>query len=126
MIYKTIQPADHLKPFVKDYLLLRYVFDKNEPTPVKPFPANTQHCLVFYLKGGVTAFNPNTGTYKPFAKTSINGSQISRFYFHLSSDYLMFSVNFQSNVLSKFLRLPMTEFIDERIDAEAILNPEIH
>ena len=72
------------------------------------------------------AFNPNTGTYKPFAKTAINGSQISRFDFHISHDYLMFAINFQPNALSKFLRLPLTEFIDERIDAEAILNPEIH
>lgn len=126
MIYKIILPSLHLQDFVKDYLLLHYVFDKNDPTPIKPFPANTQHCLVFYLRGGVTAFDPKTGLSKVYPKTSINGSQISRFDFHLSPHYLMFSVNFQPSALTKFLKLPLTEFIDERIDAEAILNPEIH
>jgi len=38
MIYKVIQPSFKLQDFVKNYLLLHYVFDKNEPTPVKPFP----------------------------------------------------------------------------------------
>jgi AraC-like DNA-binding protein len=125
MIYKVIQPSLKLQDFVKDYLLLHYVFDKNETKPVKPFPANTQHCLVFYLRGVVTAFDPKTGLSKVYPKTSINGSQISRFDFHLSPHYLMFSVNFQPSALTKFLRLPLTEFIDDRIDAEAILNPEI-
>jgi AraC-like DNA-binding protein len=126
MIYKIIQPSLHLQDFVKDFLLLHYVFDKTDPTPIKPFPASTQHCLVFYLRGGVTAFDPKTGLSKVYPKTSVNGSQISRFDFHLSPHYLMFSVNFQPSALTKFLKLPLTEFIDERIDAEAILNPAIH
>ncbi len=126
MIFQIIQPSLHLQGFVKDYMLLHYVFDTNNPIPIKPFPANTQHCLVFYLRGSVTAFDPQTGLSKVYPRTSINGSQISRFDFHLSPHYLMFSVNFQPSALTKFLKLPLTEFVDERIDAEAILNPEIH
>ncbi|MCO5949879.1 helix-turn-helix domain-containing protein [Mucilaginibacter flavidus] len=125
MIHSVIPPAPHLKTFVKDYLLLHFVFDNNAPPPVKPFPANTQHSLVFYLRGGIKAFDPKTGTSKTFAKTAINGSQVSRFDFYLSPHYLMFAVNFQPGTLAKFLRLPLTEFIDERIDAEAIL-PKIN
>ena len=126
MIYKIIQPSPHLKVFIKDYSLLHFEFDMNGPTPVKFFPATTQHSLVFYLRGSVTAFDPKSGNSNLFAKTAINGSQISRFDFHLSPRYLMFSVNFQPGSLSKFLRQPLTEFVDKRIDAEAILNPEIH
>lgn len=125
MVYKVIQASIHLQDFVKDYTLLHFVFNKNEPPPVKPFPASIQHCLVFYLQGHITAFNPKTALSKIYPKISINGSQISRFDFSLSPCYLMFSVGFQPGALSKFLRLPLTEFIDERIDAEAILNPEI-
>ena len=126
MIYKSIQPSLHLQGIVKDYLLLHFEFDNNSPISVKPFPANTHHSLVFYLRGYVTAFNFRTGVSKVYPKTSINGSQISRFDFHLSPHYLMFSVNFQPSGLTKFLNLPLTEFVDERIDAEAILNPGIH
>src|SRR5262249_12894407 len=46
--------------------------------------------------------------------------------FKVSHDYLLLSVGFHPGALSKFLRLPLTEFVDERVDAEAILNPEIH
>lgn len=125
MIYKIIQPAIHLKSIVKDYLLLHYVFDHRNSTPIKPFPANTQHCLVFYLRGGVTAFNPKTKLYTAFPKISINGSQISRFDFHLSPQYLMFSINFQPGAMSKFLKTPLTTFMDKRIDAEAVLGSGI-
>ncbi len=126
MIYKIIQPAEHLQPFVKDYTLFHFMSDKNDSIPVKPFPANTEHCLVFYLRGSVTAFESKSGISSAFAKIAINGSQISRFDFNISPHFLLFSVHFQPGALSKFLRLPLTGFTDERIDAEAILNPEIH
>ncbi len=68
MIYKIIQPSPQLQDFVKDYLLLHYIFDKNVITPIKPFPANTQYCLVFYLQGGVTAFDPQNRTFKKLSQ----------------------------------------------------------
>jgi AraC-like DNA-binding protein len=111
---------------VKDYLLLHFVFDKNVPVPVKPFPANTLQCLVFYLKGFVTAYDPNSGKSIVFPHTAINGSLTSGLEFKVSHEYLLLSVGFHPGELSKFLRLPMTEFVDERIDAEDILNPEMH
>jgi len=126
VIYKIIKASTKLQDFIKDYLLLHFIFDQKSIIPIKPFPANTDHCLVFYLRGSVTAFESKSGISKIFPKISVNASQISRFDFHLSHSYLMLSVNFKPQGLSKFLRLPLTEFIDERIDAETILNPEIH
>jgi len=76
MIYKIIQPAEHLQPFVKDYTLFHFMSDKNDSIPVKPFPANTEHCLVFYLRGSVSAFESKSGISSAFAKIAINGSQI--------------------------------------------------
>ena len=126
MIYKIIQPSSHLQAFVKDYLLLHFAFDKSAAVPVKPFPANTLQCLVFYVKGFVTAYDPSSGISKIFPQTAINGSITSRLDFKVSHDYLLLSVGFYPGALSKFLRLPLTEFVNERVDAEAILNPEIH
>lgn len=125
MIYKIIQPAQHLKAFLKEYLLLQLVFDKNAPVPVKPFPANPEQCLVFYIGGAVTAFDPTSGTSKIFPQTAINGCITSRLDFNLLHDYSLLSICFHPGALSKFLRLPLTEFVNERVDAEAILNPEI-
>lgn len=127
MIYRIIPPSPHLRAFVKEYCLIHFVFNSQSPIPIKPFPVRPQQSLVFYLRGCVTAVNPETGVSSRFAKTALNGPQLSRFNFHLSPDYLMFSVDFQPGSLSRFLQLPLTtEFIDDRIDAEAILNPEIY
>lgn len=126
MIYKIIQPSLHLKSFVKDYLLLHFRFDKNYPIPIKPFPASTLQCLVFYVRGAVTAQDTTNHLSKTFPSIAINGSITTRLDFSISRDYLLLSVGFHPGALSKFLQLPMTEFVDERIDAEAILNPEIH
>ncbi len=125
MIYQIIQPSVHLQSFVKDYQLLHCIFDKASKAPVKPFPSTTQHSLVFYLRGGITAVKPLTNTSEKFVTIAINGAQVSNFNFHLSQEFLMLSVNFQPGCLSKFLRLPLVEFLDKRIDATAILNPEI-
>ena len=97
-----------------------------EPAPVKPFPAHTQHCLVFYLKGSVSAFTHDGSSAVIYPKIAVNGSQINRFNFHLSAAFLMFSVNFHPWVLSKLLRLPLTDFVDDRIDGEAVLPPGIN
>ncbi|MEO8772451.1 MAG: DUF6597 domain-containing transcriptional factor [Ferruginibacter sp.] len=125
MRYQIIQPSVHLQSFIKDYLLFYAVFDKKDPAPVKPFPATTHHSMVFYLRGDITAVKTATGQSKKFDRIVINAVQVSNFNFHLSSEYLMLSVNFQPGALSKFLQMPLTAFMDERIDAEAILNPGI-
>lgn len=126
MIYKIIQPSIYLEAFVKNYLLLHFTFDPSIPVPVKPFPASTLQCLVFYIKGFVTAYDTNSGMSKIFPQTSINGSITTRLDFRVSHDYLLLSIAFHPGALSKFLRLPLTVFVDERVDAEDILNPQIH
>jgi AraC-like DNA-binding protein len=125
MIYKFIQPSLYLQSFVKDYLLVHFVFDKDVPTPVKPFPASTLQCLIFYIKGAVTTFDSASGKFITLPKIAVNGSLTSRLDYIISNEFLMLSVAFHPCALSKFLRLPLTEFVDERMDAEAILNPEI-
>jgi len=107
-------------------MLLHFEFDNRQPPPIKPFPVRPQQTLVFYLKGGINAFNPETKDIKRFPKIAINGSQVRRYDFQLEHSQMMLSVDFQPGGLSKFLQMPLNEeFIDERIDAEALLNPEI-
>jgi hypothetical protein len=90
-IYRIIEPSKHLMGFVKDYLLLHFVFNTRILIPLKPFPANTDHCLVFYLRGSVNSWDPVNNKHELFAKIAINGSQISPFDFQLSNEFLMLS-----------------------------------
>src|SRR5580704_18877263 len=107
MIYKIIKASNKLQNFVKDYLLFYFTCDETSVISTKPFPANIDHCLVFYLHGFVTASEAKSGIQKIFPKISINASQISPIDLHVSRHYLMLSVNFQSQGLAKFLRLPL-------------------
>lgn len=126
MIYKIVKAAPRLQSIVKDFSLLHFDLSNNEHKPIKPFPANTQHSLVFYLRGRVCSYEHSSGTSIIFPKISINGSQTSRYDFHLDKHYLMLSVNFQAGGMAKFFKIPLPELTDIRIDAEAILNPEIN
>jgi AraC-like DNA-binding protein len=126
MLYQLIQPSPQLRPFIKEYMLLHFEFDNHQPPPLKPFPVRPQQTLVFYLKGSINAHNPVTKEIKRFPKIAINGSQVRRYDFQLEHSQMMLSVDFQPSGLSKFLQMPLNEeFIDDRIDAEALLNPEI-
>jgi AraC-like DNA-binding protein len=106
-------------------MLLDFRSEEGDAIPVKPFPANTGHCLVFYLEGQVTAVDPQSGTALVYPKIALNGSQLSRFDFHISPRFRILSVEFQPGVLSRFLRESLREFTDVRVDAEALLQPGI-
>lgn len=126
MILKDFEPSEKLRHIVKNYVLLHFEFDRYSPVPVKPFPVRPVQSLVFYLKGGVRCFDPETGQFKNFPTIAINGSQTKRFDFHVEPQQFMLSVDFQHGGLSKFLQMPLNEaFLNERIDAETLLNPEI-
>lgn len=125
VFHKIVTPSKHLQLFIKEYIFFDFVSNKDDAIPVKPFPANTEHCLVFYLKGFVTAIDLATKATSKFPKIAVNGSQLSRFDFHISDHFRLLSVQFQPGILSKFLRLPLTDFTDRRIDAEAVLSAEI-
>jgi AraC-like DNA-binding protein len=125
VFHKIVTPSKHLQDFIKEYTFFDFVSDKDDTIPVKPFPANTEHCLVFYLKGFVTSIELATMSTSVFPKIAVNGSQLSRFNFHISNHFRLLSVQFQPGVLSKFLRLPLTDFTDLRIDAAAVLSTEI-
>jgi AraC-like DNA-binding protein len=126
MIFALIPPSAHLKPYIKGFMLLQFKAGAQAPALIKPFPGQPQQSLVFYLTGGVSAFKHGTETSTQFPNIAINGPQLSRFDFQLSPDYRMLSVEFQPGALSKVLAMPLTnEFIDERIDGEALLGPSV-
>jgi AraC-like DNA-binding protein len=123
--YRTCPPSVHLRPFIRELLLLDVVAGPGEVVPVKALAANTEQCLVFYLRGHVLASHPGSGTRTVYAPIALNGIQSTRFDFYSGSPFRMLSVQFQPGVLTKFLRLPLPEFTNVRIDAEAVLAAEI-
>lgn len=123
--YRTCPPSTHLQPFIRELLLLDLVAGADEEVPAKTLAANTEQCLVFYLRGHVTAVDPASGTRTRYAPIALNGTQTGRFDVYSGSPFRLLSVQFQPGVLTKFLRLPLPEFTNVRLDAEAVLGAEV-
>ncbi len=126
MIYKYIASSPALQEFVRDYLVAHFVFDKNQPIPFKPYSPKPEQTITFLPKGYLTIINPVTGqTYKS-PNASICGQQISRYNFHLTSEYLMIRVHFRPGALYRLLRIPLSQFTDYWLDAEPVINHEVY
>jgi len=50
MIYQYIAPEPALREFVRDYLIAHFVFDKNQPIPIKSFSPRPEQAITFFRK----------------------------------------------------------------------------
>ena len=126
MVYAHIQPSPHLRAFIREYTVLHFCFTAADPVPIKPFPAPPTQGLTFYPRGFLTARCPAAGTATLRPRTVVYGQQLTRLDLALcQGEYLMVDVQFQPGVLAKFLRLSLLEFVDQNVDAEAVLGPDV-
>lgn len=126
MVFRSILPSPHLRPYLSQHLLVHFVFSAHDPIPVKPYPAVPAQGLTFYPRGFLTAHRPGMGPGTRRPQAVVFGQQVSRLDLCLDpSEYLMLEVGFQPGVLAKFLRRPLGEFVDQNVDAEAVLGTEI-
>lgn len=126
MIYQRIPPQPALQAFVKEYLLMHFVYDPAKLPLVKPFPPLPEHGIEFFPKGLVTSVYPQTGEVKKEPRNTIFGQQISRVNFVMpAEDYVVFRVIFHTGGLFRLLRIPLSEFTDRKTDSEAVINQEV-
>jgi AraC-like DNA-binding protein len=126
MIYTYIQPSVHLRDYIKVYKLIHYRFDPHNPAAVKPFAASPNQGITFYPRGFLTAHDPDVGTSTIRPRTVVFGQHVSRLNLCLCQDeFMLFDVSFQPGVLSKFIRCPLGEFVNQNMDAEAVLGAEV-
>lgn len=125
MIYQYVAPGPVLNEFVRDYLIAHFKFDKQEDIPFKPYSPKPEQTITFLPKGNLTIDNPLTGENRMAPVTSICGQQLSRYNFHLSSEYLMLRVHFHPGALFRLLHIPLSAFTDCWIDAASVIGREI-
>ena len=124
MIYRLIQPSLYLSDFIKDYQLLVFDFEDQAAVPVKPYPVSPEQGITFYVRGSITAGTENEIGVKR-AKTVVFGQSTQRQNLKPSANFTMFNVLFKPGALTKFLRIPLSEFVHQNIDAELIWGNEI-
>ena len=125
MIYKHIAPGPALQEFVSDYLIAHFVFDKNQPIPIKSFSPKPEQAISFLPKGNLVMRNLLNGQTQTAPSASICGQQISRYNFYITSEYLMVRVNFHPGALYRLLQVSLSEFTNNWFDAEPVVNGEI-
>ncbi len=125
MIYRYIAPNPALQEFVKNYLIAHFTFDKGQKIPFKPYSPKPEHTITFLPKGNLTISNPLTGQTQIAPVTSICGQQVSRYNFHLTSEYMMLRVHFHPGALFRLLHIPLSEFTDDWVDGQSVVGREI-
>ena len=126
MIQQSYLPGPHLQKWIREYVLVHLEIDKNQEVPVKPYPANPEQGITFYVRGFVKSIDSVTGFAMRRPPAVVFGQPISRQNLQPTHQYLMVDVRFQPGALYGFIRLPLTEFLHKNIDAELIFGKEIN
>jgi AraC-like DNA-binding protein len=125
MLYKYIAPAAALSPFVRDYLIADFTFEKGSSIPYKPYSPKPEQTITFIPKGYLDIVNPVTHQTFRAPKVSICGQQVSRYNFFLPEEYLMIRVHFHPGGLYRLLRTPLQPFTDTWYDADGVVRKEL-
>jgi len=125
MIYQTITPSPALQEYVRDYLIAHFIFENNQPIPLKAFAPRPEQAITFLPRGYLTMHNLVDGKSQIAPAISICGQQLSRYNFQLTREYLMLRINFHPGVLYRLLRIPLSEFVHTWFDAELAVNREM-
>lgn len=89
--------------------------------PVKPYPACPDQGITFYVRGNLFSEIPELGISENRARSVIMGQNTCRHNLYPPNDYIMFHVRFQPGAFYQLFKTPMTEFVDQNIDAELVL-----
>jgi hypothetical protein len=84
MILKSFQPGAHLRKYIREYVVIDLVIDNILIVPVKPYPANPEQCITFYVNGFVTSIDPITRIKEKLPSTVIFGQPVAEFTAHTS------------------------------------------
>ncbi len=125
MICKRVLPSPELRNFLKEYLTIHYVFEPNAIVPPKVYPVNPEEGIRFLVRGNLFSQCPDLGTYEKRPTITIFGQPNRRQNLFTTPEYFMIHIRFQPGGLFKLLRIPMTELVDQNIDAELIIGQEI-
>src|SRR5688572_23273463 len=124
MIYQYIRPCPMLREFVRDYLIAHFVFDKGHPIPFKAYAPKPEQTITFLPRGNLILVNPINATRQVAPSISITGQQLTRYNFHLTSEYMMVRVHFHPGALYRLLGVPLSALTDHWLDGEAIIGSE--
>lgn len=130
MMFRMVQPTPALHPYIQGYMMWHMVFDPSGPQPVKAYPVNPEEGMTFHVKGwvqseSISVNQRSLGLADKRPKAVIFGQANLRQNLFLPYEFLTIHVYFRPGTLFKLLRIPMSELVNQYIDAEQFWSRDI-
>lgn len=125
MIYQSFLPCPFLSEFVRNYTIIHFQFNADEPVPVKQRSPKPEQKIVFYIKGAPGIHNSVTGITHTPPPVSIFSHQSDKRTFQMTSEFFACIIFLRPGVLHRLIRLPMLELLHECCDAELFFGTEV-
>ncbi len=126
MICKRFLPSLELRNYIREYLTIHLIFEnKAALPPAKVYPVHPEEGIRFVIRGTLYSENPESGVIEKRPDISIFGQPACRQNLLISNEYLLIHVRFRPGMLYKFLKIPMTEIVNQNFNATLILGNEI-
>jgi AraC-like DNA-binding protein len=125
MMYKSFLPSPQLSEFVRNYTIIHFQFNPDEPIPFKQRSPKAEEIIVFYLMGTPNLQNALTGAAQTPPAVSIFGNQLDQKTIQMTAEFFSFIIFLKPGVLHRMTRLPMTELFQEYCDAELFFGTQV-
>ena len=126
MIFESFFPCLSLREYVEAYHLRHFTFAQGSIIPFKPFHAQPEQCLNFYIR--VPEIIEYVSENKKVIRTRsvITGQHTVRVNRHVvGNDFMILIVNFQPGALYRLTGIPSHQLNNTSIDAESVFSKEI-
>lgn len=125
MLLNKIKPAAHLAEVVRLYRLIDFRFPAGTSIPPKHYSPRPEQCLQFYPRDPETVRYPDSGPGISGTPAVLTGQHTLLSTRQVGADFLSVQVVFQPGGLHRLLCLPMTELVNQYLDAEQVLGPGV-
>ena len=117
MIFESFSPCLALREYVEAYHLRHFIHAKGTIVPFKPFHAQPEQCLTFFIRDLETIeYVPeNRKIIRP--RSEITGQCTVRVNRYPGNDFIVLIVNFQPGALYRLTRIPSYQLTNTIIDA---------
>jgi AraC-like DNA-binding protein len=125
MIFESFSPCLPLREYVEAYHLRHFTYAQGSVIPFKPYHAQPEQCLSFYIKDPETIeyVSENKKIIRP--RSEISGQHTVRVNRHVGKDFLILIVNFQPGALYRLTGIPLHLLTNTGIDAGSVFSKDI-
>ena len=120
MLYKGQFANLALNEFIHHYEVVRFVFGRDMPPPVKYHTPRPEQSLTFYPREAQRFSYTNSNEIITYPRSIVNGVHTTPTYRYGGHDFLAIRVVFQPGALFRLTGIPSGELTNTFVDAEAI------